>query len=137
MRMDRSISAFNFVATVVIIACVLLFVGTVAASTLGVSSARGESQYTGVVVDVEEDKGLVFRTSQAHVRTDERASQTETFCVHPDSKEEQIPDLRSALNDQTRVTITYERPRVVPIWTCESGTSIITNIEVHNGGVEA
>lgn len=101
----------------------------------GLGSERHESQYSGQVVDVENQKGLILQTSQAKLKTDSRSSQHETFCIHPDNRE-QLDPLQKALRDGDRVTITYERPRYVPVWTCQQETSIITDIEVSEEGTD-
>lgn len=94
----------------------------------GLGQVRHESQYTGEVVDIENQKGMIMQTTQVHMKTNPRASSHETFCVHPDNRE-QLDPLRSALRDSERVTITYSRPLYVAPWTCKSGTSIIREID--------
>lgn len=97
----------------------------------GFGSSRAESQYTGQVVDIENEKGVVLQTTQANLKTNPRSSEHETFCIHPDNRE-QLQPLRESLRNGQRVTITYDRPLYVPVWTCKGGTSIITDIEVSN-----
>lgn len=99
---------------------------------LGVSHARGDSQYTGVVVDVEEDSGYIWKTTEVHIRTSEYSSETETFCVHPTNEDEQVPTFRQALKDGERVTVTYNRPLYVPRQECQAGLSIVQNVTVHD-----
>lgn len=120
---------------------ILFFIGALAVLSLlftgfvvligGISDYRAPSDYTGQVVDLEVERGLVFQTTQAHLKTHRRSSEAETFCVHPSNHDEQLPQLREALQNGSRVTVTYSRPRYIPIWECESGTSIIREVEVH------
>jgi hypothetical protein len=114
---------------------VALAILIVMALVAGIGAVRHESQYTGQVVDIENEKGIILQTSQAHLKTDSRSSEHETFCIHPDNRE-QLEPLRQTLRDGQRVTITYERPMYVPVWTCQSGTSIITDIDVSDSGDE-
>lgn len=123
--LDALMAVFAFAVLLIMVVPIAMFVG--------VDAARGESQYAGQVVDVEVDRGYVFQTTQALVKTDRRSSTTETFCVHP-SNREQIQTLKSALNEGDRVRITYSRPLFVPVWTCEPGTSIIRDVEVIEEG---
>jgi len=106
-----------------LIVLAVLFVGAVA---VGVDAPRGESTYTGVVVDVEVEKGIPA-TTQAHLKTDPQASSSESFCVLPDN-DEHLETLRTAARNGSRVTVTYERPLFVPFWTCERGLSYITEM---------
>lgn len=120
-------------ASISVLFGVLLILAVVVGSLGGVSAARGESAYTGQVVDLENERGLVFQTTQVHLKTDSQASSSEVFCVHPDSRDEHFDELREAASSGDRVTITYSRPYVVPIWQCQSGTSIVRDVETHGG----
>lgn len=115
---------------------ILLVVFVVGSLGAGLGDKRSESAYTGNVVDIENERGLLFVTTQVHVKTDRRSSKAETFCVHPDNRD-QLVTLREGLHTDSRVTITYERPRYVPVWTCEQGTSIITDVETHSEEADA
>ena len=114
-------AAFVALAAVICVGVVLL---------AGVSEVRQPSDYTGNVVDIENEKGIIFRTTQAHVKTDRRSSEHETFCVHPDNRE-QLDTLRDGLQTDNRVTIEYSRPLYVPVWVCQSGTAIIDEVTIH------
>lgn len=123
--------------TVVQIGIVLFVAAMVIAvvlGTLGLGTPRAPSEYSGQVVDVENDKGFVFQTSQVHLKTGPQSSSAETFCVHPDNKDEQMPVLRGALSNGSRVTVEYERPYFVGRWECENDTSIVTDVEIEDQG---
>jgi len=106
----------------------LLFIvgGAVATQIFGVGTPRGQSTYTGYVVDAEIDKGIVFRPSTIHLKTDQQASSVEEFCL---VNKEQEDKARQLSRNQTQVTVTYSRPLAVPIWKCQSGLSIVESIE--------
>lgn len=83
---------------------------------------RGESTYTGYVVDTEIDKGLIFRTSQVKMKTHPRSSAVEAFCLPTEEFEEQAIQ---SLQDQEPVTVTYSRPLWVNPMQCDGGLSIV------------
>lgn len=101
----------------------------IALSVAGFGTPRGQSQYTGVVSDVEIDKGLLFKTSQARVKTSAESSTFEDFCI-PDAYEQRLRDLARS---QEKVTIAYSRPMFVPKWRCQGGLSIIQDVEEVGG----
>lgn len=119
----------------VMAALIVMVVGLLVVTLLpyaGIDATRGESTYTGEAVDSENERGLIFQTTQIHLKTDDRSSEAETFCVHPDNRDEQVDVLREAARGDDRVTITHSRPYFVPIWECEAGTSIVRDVEVHD-----
>jgi hypothetical protein len=91
-------------------------------TVLGFGSMRGESTYTGYVVDAEIDKGLIFRTSTVHMKTHPRSSAVEEFCLPTGEFEEEA---EQALQDQEPVSVTYSRPLWVNPMTCDGGLSIV------------
>ncbi len=95
-------------------------------TSLGFGSARGQSTYTGYVVDAEIDKGLLFRTSTVHLKTHPRASAVEEFCLPTDEFEKQAS---TYLQDQQRVKVTYSRPYWVHPMTCSGGLSLVRSFE--------
>lgn len=97
---------------------------------LGFAEPRGESTYTGVVVDFENERGIPFETTQAHLKTNPESSNKETFCVHPENRDRQVEVLRDAARSGDVVSVTYSRPLFVPVWDCEADTSIIRDIAV-------
>ncbi|WP_042666111.1 hypothetical protein [Haloferax sp. ATB1] len=97
----------------------------------GVGSARAPSDYGGYVVDVEEDRGMLLRTTQIKMKTHPRSSSVETFCV-VDGDDEKLATARSALRNESRVTVEYHRPLWVPPWECQPGTSLVDDVEVVN-----
>lgn len=124
LKFGAVVAALAIVATVVFMA--------VGVAVQGIGEQRSTSDYSGHVVDVENQRGIVLQTTQIHLKTDKESSNAETFCVHPDNRDEQLPKLRQAVNSGDRVTVTYSRPLYVPVWTCEAGTSIIRNVEVND-----
>lgn len=100
----------------------------------GVGDQRATSQYTGEVVDLENERGVLLRTTQVHLKTDAQASSSETFCVIDENRDEQLPVLRDAARNGHTVTVTYERPLYVPLWECEKDTSIIRDVEIRQEG---
>lgn len=99
---------------------------------LGIGSQRGESQYTGYVVDVVDDKGIVFKPSWVNVKTHPRSSSHEQFCILTEDKDDFLPVLRDALHEGHRVSITYERPLWVDPKECDQTHSIVTGVTVVN-----
>lgn len=131
--MKRPISFLDHlpaVATLVAIAAVVVLVVAAVAGFAGFAEQRGESTYSGVVVDFENERGFVFKTTQAHLKTNPESSSGETFCVHPENRDRQVEVLREAARDGSVVTVTYSRPYFVPPWECESGISIIRDVEI-------
>lgn len=96
----------------------------------GVDEVRGESSYTGQVVDVEYEKGMLLQTTQLKVKTDRRSSSHETFCIRIPEDEQHVQTARRALEEGDRVEITYSRPLYVGVWECAQGTSIVQEIEI-------
>lgn len=96
----------------------------------GIGQMRAPSDYTGQVVDVEHNKGIIWRTSQLKMKTHRRSSAVETFCLHPKNHEEQLSVVREALRQGYRVQVEYSRPLIVPIWECKTGTSIVRDVEI-------
>lgn len=128
MRMNIA-EKISFVAMA---AFVLIVVALIIGMFFGLGTARAPSDYSGHVVDVELDKGMVFRTSQAHLKTHRRSSEGEVFCI-PQEREDELGDkLRTAMREGHRVTIEYSRPYIVSPWHCDATTSVIRDIEVVN-----
>lgn len=98
---------------------------------LGLSATRGASTYTGQVVDIEHEKGLFLKTSQVHLKTNLESSEAETFCVHPSEVDEHLPILRRALRNNQQVTISYSRPLWVSPSECQSGLSMVDDVEIN------
>ena len=110
-----------------------LVVGLAAsAGCLGMATPRSESTYTGYVVDVEYEKGLLFKNTQIHLKTHPRSSAVENFCVIIPEDEQFVQTARDALIDQQRVAVTYERPFYVNPGQCAGGSSLVKDIEVLN-----
>lgn len=101
----------------------------------GFGGQVSESQYAGDVADVEEDSGIVWKTTQVEIKTDAEATEPETFCVAPKRTGEILPPLRQAQSDGDRVTVTYERGYVEPMWKCEGTTDgrRIVDVTIHGG----
>lgn len=114
------------VSALLVVATVIGTVGYMA----GFDTVRHESDYSGHAVDLEVEKGLVFQTTQVHMKTNPRSSEHETFCVHPDNHG-QLDQIRTAVSNGHRMTVSYYRPLWVSPFDCEQGTSVITNVEIH------
>lgn len=95
----------------------------------GLGTPRGESVYTGYVVDVEDDKGLIFRTSQALVKTDQESSVAEQFCLDDESDVEAAKEF---LQNGEKVDIEYSRGVWVNPFDCQSELSVTNSIEPAN-----
>jgi len=120
--MDRKEIAIY--AIIVLVALPIMYVGS------GLGQARAPSEYTGYVVDVEEDRGPpFFRTTQVHMKTHPQSSTTETFCVTGNTAGT-LNQAYESMQNQTRATVAYERPWYVSPRECESGTSIAQNISL-------
>lgn len=102
---------------------------------LGLGGEVAESQYAGDVADIEEDSGIVWKTTQVEIKTDAEATEPETFCVAPKQTGEILPPLRQAQSDGDRVTVTYERGYVEPMWRCawETDGRRIVDVTIHGG----
>lgn len=109
------------------IAGLVLVGGMILAGYLGVGEPRGESTYTGYVVDVEHDRGYIFRTSQLMIKTDTESSIAETFCLN---SEQDVENAKTYLEDQEKIQVEYSRPLWVNPFQCQSGLSIVNNMEL-------
>lgn len=107
---------------------VVLIVGFTVASFLGLGTPRSPSEYSGVAVDVEYEKGIVLKTTQIHLKTHPQASSVETFCVLTPEDDAIVEEFRGALQNGDRVTVHYSRPLIVSPWDCESGLSTVDRI---------
>lgn len=118
------IVALCIVVTVVLLAIIV--------ALTGFGSIRGQSEYTGHVVDVVEDKGVVFRPTWVNMKTDPRSSDIQQYCVLPDDEREILPEFYDAMESGDRVTVTYERPLWVNPNDCNGSQSIITDVRYAN-----
>lgn len=96
---------------------------------LGIGEPRGDSTYTGTVVDVEHNRGFIFRTSQVMVKTDQRSSVAEEFCL---PTEEKVQKAKEFLSSGDQITVQYNRPLYVNPFTCDSSLSVVRSMEVKN-----
>ena len=76
------------------------------------------------------DKGLIFRTSQVHLKTHPRSSAVEEFCLVNEQQEQKAEEY---LRNQQKVTVTYSRPFWVNPFTCEGGLSIVKSFNESTG----
>ena len=100
----------------------------------GFGDARGESLYTGYVVDTEVDKGVIFRTTTVHLKTNLDASSVESFCVKPEPEEDLLENLQEHQRNQDKVQIEYSRPYWVSPFGCSSGLSLVRDASTASGG---
>lgn len=117
---------------VVLAIAAIIFIGLLIYGMMGISTSRAESQYTGHVVDVVEDKGIIFRPSWINMKTDPRSSDIQQFCIHPDDEDELLDDMYSAMESGDRYTITYSRPLWVSPHDCAGGQAIVHSIRPAN-----
>ena len=117
-------SDWEFGIVIIVIAGVLLFS---VFGFFGFGQARGESTYTGYIVDTEIDRGYIFRTSTAHMKTHFRSSAVESFCLQTEELEQRAKELQAA---EKKVRITYSRPLWVSPAQCDGGLSLIKDITV-------
>jgi len=130
--MDR----FDAVMASLVIGVVLLVVVIVAlsiASAAGFGTPIGDSTYTGVVVDVQHEEGLVWQTSQVVAKSNAEASDQQTFCMMNPVDSGLLEKSRNTLNDGERVKIQYHRPLWIPLWECPNGALIMDDIEPIGG----
>lgn len=123
MRIDvKQIVVWSLIA-IVIVSLVYGFAGY--------TTPRGESQYTGQVVDVVEDKGLIFKPTYVNMKTHRRSSTHEKFCILDQNREEQLSKLYNALENGDRVTVTYSAPAWVRPSKCGAESmAIVRSINV-------
>jgi hypothetical protein len=108
------------------------FLSSVILGYMGISTPVGESSYTGVIVDVEHNRGYIFRTTQVYMKTDATASAVETFCVKADSQPELFESVKKNYQDGEKVTVDYDRPIWVSPFKCQSGHSVINSVNPVN-----
>lgn len=109
--------------------CIILVGAFIFAMTPGAGTPRGESQYTGVVVDTEYESGLIFKNTIVHLKTNPRSSESEKFCVAIPEDSGLYDDLNEALRNGTRVTVTYSRGYYESPSTCFSDHSMVRAVE--------
>jgi len=111
---------------------VLLVLAAMGYGVAGLGVKRGQSEYTGHVVDVVEDRGVVFTPSWANMKTSPRSSDIQSFCITPAREDELVPKFYEAMKDGGRYTVTYERPLWVSPSTCRNEDAIVTDIQPVN-----
>lgn len=124
------------VAVVLFGAIVALIVGVPFVWVSGFGAPVAESTFTGQVADVEEDSGLVWKTTEVSIKTSAEATEPEKFCVAPGKEDEILPVLRQSQETGDRVTVTYERGYFEPEWKCERGPRIV-DVTVHDASASA
>lgn len=122
----------DWTTIIVVLAIITVVLWAALMAVLGLSTVRGQSDYTGYVVDMEYEKGIVFKTTQVKMKTHPRSSEHETFCVKVPDNGHQVDALREALAEQRRIRVEYSRPLYVPVWECDTGLSIVRDIEAVN-----
>jgi len=100
----------------------------------GLGSARADSEYTGNVVDVVEDKGMLIRPSWVNMKTDARSSDIQQYCLREDD-EQLKQQFYTSMKSGDRVTVSYSRPLWVSPLECDSGHAIVHDIEAVNGTI--
>lgn len=109
---------------------VIMVVGSGCYGFLGAGVPRSESTYTGYVVDVEYEKGILFKNTKLLMKTHPRSSAVEQFCVKIPQDKQIYEKGRQALINQERVTIEYERNFWENPEHCMADASIVQDITV-------
>ena len=103
------------------------------AGCLGIGTPRqNESDYTGYIVDTENERGLIFPNTKIHLKTHPTSGTSEEFCITMPEDEEMLENARVALRDGRRVTVTYQRGIFENPWDCFDNSSMVLDIEVHD-----
>lgn len=116
---------------VVALVLIALIVGSVYL-VKGFGEKRGQSEYTGHVVDVVEDKGVIFSPTWVNMKTNPRSSDIQSYCILPSDEEELLPKFYTAMEDGDRYTVEYQRPLYVNPHQCRNSDAIITDIRAVN-----
>lgn len=102
------------------------------AGCMGFGSPRSESQYTGYIVDTENESGLIFKNTSIYLKTNPRSSEAEVFYLEMPGSEEMLEKARTALREQRRVTVWYERGIFENPSDAYANHSLLTDIELHD-----
>lgn len=114
------------------LAIIFLTVPGVILSYMGISAPVGESSYTGEVVDIQHDKGYIFRTTQVYMKTDPTASAVETFCVQTNKKPELYQSIKQNYEEGNKIQVDYSRPLFVSPFQCQGGLSTVDSVSPVN-----
>lgn len=102
------------------------------AGCMGFGYPRSESEYTGFILDTEVESGIIFKNTHIHVKTSPRSSQSEDFYLRMPQDSEMLEKAQRALQEQRRVTITYERGLFENPTDAFDDHSVATHIELHD-----
>jgi hypothetical protein len=103
-------------------------------AVLGFGIPVAESNYSGDVADIQDNRGIIWETSSVEIKTDSEATEPVTFCIAPGDTSEFIPMLRYAQEENLRVTVTYDRGYFEPPWKCGKGSDrVLTDVEINDG----
>lgn len=123
----------DFIVGVIVIGLAIIALIAVAFAMPGTGTPRESSTYTGYVVDVEYEKGYIFENTKVLMKTHPRSSEHEEFCVIVPDDREIVETARTALVNQTRVTVEYSRPLYVNPMHCFYDHSLVRTMETANG----
>lgn len=98
------------------------------AAFIGFGTPIGDSTYTGIVVDVQHEEGLVWKTSQVVAKTNPQASDEQVFCMMDPTESGLLDKSLDELGQGDRVQISYHRPLWIPLWECPRGALIMDDI---------
>lgn len=101
------------------------------AGCMGLGTPRGESTYTGYVVDNEHEKGIIFRNSKIKLKTDPKSGTSEEFYIRTPEDQEMYDEAARALQEQKRVTVSYERSFFENPTDAFGEASVVVDLEVH------
>jgi len=132
-KMGRFGDAITLPVIGVVLLVALVTVAVLIPTVFGFGTPIGDSTYTGVVVDVQHEEGLVWQTSQVVAKSNAEASDQQAFCMVNPSDSGLLEKSRNTLNDGERVKIQYHRPLWIPLWECPNGALIMDDIEPIGG----
>ena len=100
------------------------------AGCLGIGTPRGNSEYTGYVVDTEYERGLIFRNTTIHVKTDPKSGTGETFKIRIPEDRDLFEIAQEALSTGRRVRVFYKRGLFENPFDAFSNDSIVVDIKM-------
>ena len=106
------------------------------AGCMGFGTPRSESRYTGYIVDTENESGVIFKNTSIYLKTNPRSSEAEVFYLEMPGDEEMLEKARTALREQRRVTVWYERGLWENPFDAYGDHSVLTDIELHEEALE-
>lgn len=98
----------------------VLFVAMLSVGAAFLHQPIESGQYTGRVMEVEYETGLVVQTTTTYLKTGPESSRFESLCVPNAPTNPLTAQLREAARNRIAVTVTYDTPLIVPPWDCST-----------------